>query len=172
MAAALKNPHNETVALDIKVELSLGLILTAIHRDKVFWTSQVGNVAAGMQTLAVCLHKLPWLQQGCASLEQAPGHSEGCEQEQSSPSLPCVWRAMPQHDDDFWGLGRFLCHHQFPATGCSLPRVTPWRCASSQASQHTAGCCGYSWGLTWWQWRGEGRVDHGLCWPSSSGGVD
>lgn len=33
MAAALKNPHNETVALDIKAELSLGRILTAIHRD-------------------------------------------------------------------------------------------------------------------------------------------
>lgn len=46
MAAALKNPHNETVALDIKAELSLGLILTAIHRDKVFWPNRVGNVGS------------------------------------------------------------------------------------------------------------------------------
>lgn len=33
--------------------------------------------AAQMQTLAVCLPKLPWLQQGCASLEQVPGHQQG-----------------------------------------------------------------------------------------------
>lgn len=75
MAAALKNLHNETVPLDIKDELSSGLISATINGEtKFLGPIEPGTWAVQMQTIAVHLHKLPWLQQGCASLAQAPGH--------------------------------------------------------------------------------------------------
>lgn len=171
--AALKNPHNETVALDIKVELSLGLISSAIHSDKVFWTDPAGNVGS-TDTDPGCLS--PQAAMAAAGLCQ-PGASAWAPARAASRSKaahPCavLGELCHLHDYDFRGLGRSLCNHHFPARGCSLPGVTPCRCASSQASQHT-GCWGrYSLVFALWQCRGEGSIDHGLCWPSSSGGVD
>ena len=75
MAAALKNLHNETVPLDIKDELSSGLISAAIHGEtKFLGLIELGTRATQTQTIAVLLCKLAWLRQGCASLDQVPGH--------------------------------------------------------------------------------------------------
>lgn len=122
MAAALKNPHNETVALDIKVELSLGLILTAIHRDKVFWTNRDGNVG-NTDANPGCLS--PQAAMAAAGLCQ-PGASARASARAGSRSRGGCSHAVlgelcHQHDYDFQGLGRSLCNHHFPATG-----FPPW----------------------------------------------
>lgn len=75
MAAALKKLHNETVPLDIKDELSSGLISAAIHGETEFLRPiEPGTWATQTQTIAVCLRELAGLRQRCASPERAPGH--------------------------------------------------------------------------------------------------
>lgn len=62
MAAALKNLSNETAPLDIKDELSPGLISAAIHGEtKFLGLIEPGTWAVQAQIISVRLRQLPWL---------------------------------------------------------------------------------------------------------------
>lgn len=113
------------MALDIKAELPLGLILTAIHRDKVFWTTRVGNVGSTAVDPG-CL-SAPGLCQPGASARAAARVWAGAK------SLCCACRAVPPAWLGFLGTGELpvpspiLCYWMYPTC----------RRASSQGSQHT-----------------------------------
>jgi len=168
LAAALKNMHNETVPLDIKDELSSGLISAAIHgQTKFIGLIEPGTWAAQTQAIAFGPCKLPWLLQGCGLR---------CEQGLRGSFPRCVQRAVPPALlDDFRGPEEVPGHSPIPSYGGHpLPLSLPVGAHPCLAPRHTW-CWGrYSCEFGAVDGRGEGRhmrspVPVDLVWWISSG---